>query len=316
VTKNVAGVGGWVFAGVLAASPAFAQAWVPPARQGSVTVAFQVIENTGHVLTDGSTVPQGRSRDASIYLETDYAVTDRFSVAAGVPFVFAKYVGPPPPPGVPEPPMLQPSDLCYCWQQGWADFAFTARYNLFNGPVALTTSVSYGLPSRDYAYVGEAVVGRNLRELRAAVDAGLRLDAISPRLAVQGRYSYAWVQQVLDVPNDRSNITAEALYGLTGKLQIRGGVSRQITHGGLRLGTQGPTLPSGYPWGEATTPELFAEHDRLLRDNYWHLGAGFTYSFSRTDVFVSYVEFIGGSDTHAGRAFTAGLSLPFGQPRP
>jgi len=167
--------------------------------------------------------------------------------------------------------MLQPSDLCYCWQQGWADFAFTARYNLFNGPVALTTSISYGLPSHDYAYVGEAVVGRNLRELRAAVDAGLRLDAISPRLAVQGRYSYAWVQQVLDVPNDRSNITAEALYGLTGKLQIRGGVSRQITHGGLRLGTQGPTLPSGYPWGEATTPELFAEHDRLLRDNYWHL---------------------------------------------
>ena len=311
MTKGVAGVGGRVLAGVLAASPALAQAWVPPARHGSVTVAFQWIENTGHVRTDGSTIPQGKSRNTSIYLEADYAITDRFSLAAGVPFVFAKYVGPPPPAGVPEPPMVQPVDSCYCWQQGWADFAFTARYNLINGPAALTPSVSYGLPSRDYAYVGEAVVGRNLRELRAAVDAGLRLDAISPRLAIQGRYSYAWVEQVLDVPNNRSNITAEAFLQLTEHLQIRGGVHRQVTHGGLRAGVDGPTLPDGHPWGEITTAGLFREHDRLMRDNSWRLGAGFSYGFSRLDVFASYLEFVGGSDTHAGRAFTTGISVPF-----
>jgi hypothetical protein len=300
----------------LAASPVFAQAWVPPARQGTVTVAFQVIENTGHLLTDGSTVPQGRSRDASVYLEADYAITDRFSVVAGVPFVFAKYLGPPPPPGIPEPPMVRDVDKCYCWQQAWADFGLTARYNLFNGAAALTPSVSYGLPSHDYAYRGEAVVGRHLKEIRLAVDAGLRLDAISPRLALQGRYSYAWVEQVLDVPNNRSNVTAEALFQATNRLQVRGGAYRQITHGGLRLGTEGPTLPDGYPWGEAATSELFAEHDRLLRDNYWHLGAGFSFSFAWADVFASYVEFVSGTDTHAGRAFTAGLSVPFGLPHP
>ena len=43
---------------------------------------------------------------------------------------------------------------------------------------------------------GEAVVGRNLREVRIAVDAGQRLDAISPKLSVQGRYSYAFVERV------------------------------------------------------------------------------------------------------------------------
>ncbi|HYR84162.1 MAG TPA: hypothetical protein VE422_08800, partial [Terriglobia bacterium] len=42
-----------------------------------------------------------------------------------------------------------------------------------------------------YEFRGEAVVGRNLKELQFAVDVGRRLDAISENLSVQGRYSYA-----------------------------------------------------------------------------------------------------------------------------
>lgn len=309
--KVVAVGGGCVLAGALAASSASAQAWVPPAGQGALTVAFQAIDNTGHILTDGSTLPQGKSRNASIYLEVDYALTDRLSVAAGIPFVFAKYLGPRPPAGVPEPPMVQPVDLCYCWQQGFQDFGFTARFNLLNDSTALTPSVSLGMPSHDYGYVGEAVVGRHLRELRVALDAGTRLDAISPRLAIQGRYAYAWVERVLDVPNDRSNLSAEVLFQWTEKLSVRGSVYRQITHGGLRAGALPPTPPDGVPWGEITTPELFREHDRLLRDNNWRLGAGASFDLPRAEVFASYIEFLGGSDTHAGRAFTVGFSIPF-----
>jgi len=29
------------------------------------------------------------------------------------------------------------------------------------------------------------------------------------------------------------------------------------------------------------------------------------------DVFVGYIAYVGGTDTHAGRAFTMGVSLPF-----
>ena len=84
------------------------------------------------------------------------------------------------------------------------------------------------------------------------------------------------------------------------------------TRGAPAAGAGDPACPAG----EATTPALFAEHDRLLRDNYWHLGAGFSFSFAWADVFASYVEFVGGTDTHAGRAFTTGLGVPFGRPRP
>ena len=74
----------------------------------------------------------------------------------------------------------------------------------------------------------------------------------------------------------------------------------QRTHGGLR-----------FP-ADVTTPELFRQHDRLLRDNNWRVGAGLSYSWPQLDVFASSIEYIAGANTHAGRVFTAGVSWPFG----
>jgi hypothetical protein len=248
-----------------------------------------------------------------VYVEGEYALTDRLSVSAGLPYVFAKYTATVPPlPPIPYPPV----DECHCWHGGLQDFGFTTRYNLVGGAFALTPSVSIVLPSRNYDYVGEAVVGRNLREVRIAIDAGHRLDAISPKLSVQGRYSYAFVERVIDIPNNRSNATVEGGFLLTRKLATRGLVSWQHTHGGLRFGSPTPsTLP--FP-GEVNTPERLAQHDRLLRDNYWHVGGGGSYSFPQFDVFASYVAFVGGTDTHAGNAVTVGISWPFqlGDARP
>lgn len=302
---------GLILAELMAAPTARAQAWASPAGTGSVTITFQSIDNTGHVQTDGSTLHAGKSRNHAIYLEGEYAVTDRFSVAAGIPFVFARYLGPRPPAGLPEPPMVRPVDTCYCWHMGWQDFAFVARTNLLSGAVGLTPSVFAGQPSHDYEYVGEAVIGRRLRELGVAADAGVRVDAISPRLALQGRYAYTWVERVLDIPNNRSNLSTEVLFQASDRLSVRASVHRQITHGGLRAGTTGPTLPDGYPWGEIRTAEQFREHDRLMRDNNWRVGTGLTFSWARVDLFASFLEFVGGTNTHAGRALTTGLVLRF-----
>ena len=296
----------WSLAAALPARTASAQAWVRPGGEGAVTVATQAIAHTGHILTDGSTQPVGKSRSAAIYVEVDYAVTERISVTAGIPFVFARFVGP-----APEGFRLQDVDACHCWQQGLQDFGFTARFNLLNGATAVTPSVAVGVPSHGYNYIGEAVVGRRLHELRLAIDAGTRLDAISPRLAVQGRYSYAIVERFLDVPNNRSNISAEVAFRVTEAWGVQGTVLRQLTHGGLRAGTLPPTPPDGYPWGEITTEALFHQHDRLMRDNSWRVGAATTFTLARAEIYVSHLEFVAGSDTHAGRALTAAFSVPF-----
>jgi hypothetical protein len=301
-----------------AAPPAWAQAWVPPAGLGSVTVATQTIHNTGHTDTDGVFTRIGRSVNTRIDLEADYAVTDRFSLSAGLPFVFARYVDALPygPPGVAVGDVpagsipFPPRDECRCWQSGWQDFGFTARYNVINQAFALTPSVTVGVPSHDYEYRGEAVVGQRLKELRLRVDAGQRLDAISPRLSVQGSYSYAFVERVLDdVPNNRSNAKIEGGFAISRRLAARGLLLWQHVHGGLRFG--GPDS-SALPFpGDVNTPERMFEHDRLLRDNNWRLGAGITYSMRQMDLFASYVEFVRGTDSHAGRALTAGVGWPF-----
>ena len=123
-------------------------------------------------------------------------------------------------------------------------------------------------------------MGQRLKELRISVDAGQRLDAISPRLSVQGRYSYAFVERVLDdVPNNRSNATVEGGFLITRRLAARGLFLWQRVHGGLRFGgSDSSALPFS---GDVHTPERMFEHDRLLRDNNWRLGAGITYSMGR-----------------------------------
>jgi hypothetical protein len=191
-------------------------------------------------------------------------------------------------------------DRCRCWHSGWQDFGFTARFNVANGIFALTPSLSAGIPSHDYNHRGEAVIGRHLKELRLALDAGRRLDVLSPRLAVEGRYSYAFVERVIGIPNNRSNAAAEMSFNVTSRLSTRGTLTWQRTHGGLRVGA-----------GEVNTDERWNEHDRLLRDNNWHVGGGVSYEFPRVDVFASYIAYVGGTDTHAGRAVTAGVSWPF-----
>lgn len=273
--------------------PAFAQAWVPPAGAGSITLLTQYIDNTGHRLDDGSLIADGKSNDVALYLEAEYAPAERLSLSVGIPYVFARYVGP-------GPSLANlPVDSCRCWHSGWQDFGFTVRVNLLSGSVALTPSVSYGVPSHAYNYEGEAVLGRRLQELRLGVDAGARLDRISPRLSLQGRYAYAFVEKVLDVPNNRSNISIEPAFQATRHFAVRGLLMFQHTHGGLRV-------PA-----DIMAPELFRQHDRMLRDNNWRIGVGASYSWSRLDVFGSYVEYVDGTNTHAGRAFTAGVSWPF-----
>jgi hypothetical protein len=284
-------------------------AFTPPAGSGTISVSFQAIKHTGHRLTDGSYFDSGRSKTAAATADVEYGITRRWSVAFTLPYVFARYTGTDVPP---DPLPFLPVDSCHCWQSGWQDFGFMTRFNMvdtFDHVLVITPFLSAGTPANDYAYQGEAVIGRHLNELRVGTDASYRVDAISHRLTVSGRYTYTFVEEVIGVSTNRSNVRASADVRVARALSVGGFAAWQRLHGGLRTGSFPPSdLPIP---GEINTLERLLEHDRLLRDNNFHLGANVSYGFRHADVFGSFIGFVSGTDTHAGHAGIVGVSVPF-----
>jgi hypothetical protein len=281
-----------------------AQAFTAPEGVGAVTVSWQWVDNTGHRMSDGFLLARGESVTTSVLAEVEYAVTDRLAAGIGLPYVFARYSG-----ALPSFSRL-PRDECRCWHSSFQDVSLSARYRFGDDVWAVTPLVAYGVPSHSYPYAGEAVVGRNLKELRVGVSAGLRLVDLLPKATIQGTYSFARVERVFDdIDIDRSNAFIDFGYALTSRLYLRGGGIFQRTHGGLRAGSV-----TGNPFplpGELNTPERFAQRDRLQRSNYWHLSGGMSFDAGPVDLFAAYTKYVWGRDTHNGQAFTAGTTWYF-----
>jgi hypothetical protein len=286
-----------------APSPLAGQAFTLPQGVGAVTLFWQYIDNTGHRLSDGFLREAGQSVTTSVDFELDYGVTDRLDVTFGIPYVWAKYTGSlPPPSGL-------PVDSCQCWHSSFQDFSLSARYRFGDDPWAATPVVRYVRPSHDYNFVGEAAVGRDLEEFQIGLAAGARLAGFLPRASVHAGYTYSFVEEVLDIKNDRANAFFQLGYSVTNRLFVHADGTWQKTHGGLRIGSV-TGVPFPIP-GEFTTPEKFAQRDRLTRSNYWHVGGGVSYSAGPVDVFAAYSKYVSGTDTHNGQAYTVGATWYF-----
>lgn len=285
---------------------ASAQARTYPTGVGSLSLGYQRIGNTGHRLSDGFLLVSGQSRSQALMAEITYGISDRLTVAAGLPFVAARYTS-----ADETPFQFLPVDADRRWHGGFQDAVLAARYQLIaRGPFALAPGLTLLLPSHAYDYRGEAVVGRRLRELQLGLSVARTLEEISPRLDIAASYGYAVVEKAaVAIPNNRSNVSLGFGFLLTTKLQVTGATRWQRTHGGLRMGSF--TGPLRLP-GEVDTVDRIVEHDRLLRDNYVHLEGGLTYSIAAVDVSASYLHYLSGTDTHAGRALTFGATWFFG----
>lgn len=288
-----------------APSSAYGQAFTAPEGVGQVTLAWQVVDNIGHRFTDGLFLRGGDSVTMSALFEIDYAITDRLGVTGGIPYVFAKYTGA-------QPPFSRlPVDTCACWHSSFQDVSLSARYRFGTDTWALTPLASYGQPSHDYPFQGEAVVGRNLKELRVGVSAGLRLVNLLPKASIQGTYTYGFVERPLsDVDVDRSNGSIDFGYALTDRLFLRGSGIWQYTHGGLRAGSSSGD-PFPLPGELSRNSETFAQRDRIQKSNYWHLAGGVSFDAGAVDLFAGYTKYVWGSDTHNGHAFTFGSTWYF-----
>jgi hypothetical protein len=284
----------------LSPAAAAAQAFTPPPQVGSVTFGWQWVDNTGHILSDGTFLPRGQSVTTSAMVEVEYGVTDRIAATASVPYVFARYTGL-------NPPISQlERDNCRCWHSSFQDLSISGRYRFGDEFWALTPSVRYTMPTHDYPYRGEAVVGPNLKQILLGVTAAWRLAPLLPKASIQGGYTFAFTEKVNDLvrPN-RSNVSFSFGYSLTRALYVHGGALYQTMHDGLTIAE----IPQ-------TAPALLAEGDRLLKMRYWHVTGGVSYSAGFADLFFSVQPYVWGRDTHDGIAYTLGSTWYFDFSRP
>jgi hypothetical protein len=273
---------------------AAAQAFTPPPRVGSVTLAWQWVDNTGHLLTDGTFLPGGNSVTTSLLAEIDFGVTDRLAATASVPFVFARYTGQNAPFSGLE------SDACRCWHQSFQDFSMGARYRFGDEFWAVTPQLRYVQPTHDYPYHGEAVVGPNLWQMLLSVNGALRTPAL-PKASIQAGYTYTLAETTVDgLRPNRSNVSMSFGYALTRSLYVHGGALAQKNHTGLTA------------FGVFTAPpDQRAQADRLLKMRFWHVTGGVSYSTPFADLFFSVEPYVWGRDTHDGIAYTVGSTWYF-----
>ena len=282
------------------AQPAAAQAWAPRARQGSVTFVTQMIDHVGRIDGDHRLKCCGTT-NLGIGVDVDYGLTNRWSLSASVPYVFAKYRGERPF-GLAAFLPYAPVDSCHCRHSAVQDLQFGSHYHLLRDrrSLSLMTSASVGIPTHNYDYAGEAVVGFGLTELALAADAGQQLDFLAPGLSVDGHYGYTIAEQAIGISHNRSNARVQAGYALPKRIAGHAILSWQRTHGGLR-----------FPIDIEPFPERYTEFHRLLQDNYFQAGAGVSYAWHDWDLSLSFLRTVSGTNTHDVHIYTVTAGRPF-----
>ena len=290
-----------IIAGLLAAAaPVFAQAWLPPKGEASVFFGYQFLYSREHLLEDGSRLAiRGQVRTSTLTADLGYAVSDRVSLRVGLPYVIGRYSG-----DRGHPTYID--DKSY--HGNFQDFRFEARFNAVRAPLVVTPFAGVVWPSHDYEFFGHAAPGRRLREGLVGVNLARRLDPVLPNAYVHARYAHSFVQRVLGIHHDRSDVDLELGYFATPTLTLRTFGAWEFPHGGIQDPSQILAPPRG-----TGTPEIFIHHDQITAEGHFNLGFGTAYAATRNvDVFLSAIRTLSGKNAHAiDVAVLAGVAVSF-----
>jgi hypothetical protein len=280
----------------LAAATVSAQAWLPPKGEAWFSLTYGNLYVHDHFFSAGERVQQGDIRTNSMLANLGYSITDRLGVVVNVPYVASTYSGK----NAHQVPIDDGTS-----HGTFTDFHLEARYNAVKAPVVLTPFVGVILPSHQYEYFGHAINGFDLKQLLVGAGFGRRLDPVLPNAYIQGRYSYAFVERVMDISHNRSNLDLQIAYFVTPSLQVMVFGMGQWTYGGLVL-DKAIIVAS---WTAAD----FHRHAQASRSELLGIGGGVDYQLTNwIDLSATYMTTPAGKNDHAiNSLFTIGVTLGF-----
>ena len=282
------------------ATTAHAQAFLPAQGEGAVSFLFQDQFYRYHFARK-EPVDGGQIYSKTMLFDVTYGITDKVAVTLGLPVVVTRYNGPSPHP-LPDFSGPNPIDDG-TWHATTQDFRLDVRYNvtrnLFGRGIVLTPFVGSVMPSHEYPYFVHSGFGRNLREIQIGASVAKLFERGIPGLLLQGRYGYGFVEEVADIPHNRSVGSIEAAYFITPRLRALGMASGQITHGGIDF--------FGAASRAALPTSVFVRHDQIQRENMLTIAGGASYSITDSiDIFGSLAHTV---EQRNGHGLTRGISL-------
>lgn len=280
-----------------AVADARAQALLPAKGEGYASFLYSNVYMNRHLLPVQE-ADIGEIDSNSLLFDATYGLSDRVAVSIGLPLVISRYQGVNP--HQPDnPDRLDDGD----WHATFQDVRFAVRYNVIRGAAAVTPFIGTSVPSHAYEYWAHAAPGRRLREIHAGVAAAKLLDDVVPGLFLQGRYSFAVAERVLDIRPRRSNLDVELGYFLSPEVRVFGMASAQKAHSGIDL----------FPGGVGLTVLQRQHHDQLGRDEFVNVGGGTSVSLNETlDLFGAFMKQIAGRNGHKiNRAVSVGVTWSF-----
>lgn len=273
----------------------FAQAWVPPKGEGSVSLAAQQLNVKKH--RAGTTITDAGHINTGVLLaDMTYGLTDKFAVDLAVPYVVTKYSG--------AKPHQNTNIDDGAFHNSFTDFRMSVRYNLTRKGAVITPYVGSVVPSHDYAFYGHSAFGEQLNELQVGTFVAKLFTSGVPGMFVSSRIAYGFVEKVLDISHNRSMADLEVGYFVTPSFRAFGMANAQRTHGGIDFPINGQA---------GLKPVFVPVHDVIQRVNYLNLGGGFAYSLTDSlDMFASFSREATGRNGHVlNRGITLGASWSF-----
>ncbi|MDX1498313.1 MAG: hypothetical protein R3176_00350 [Woeseiaceae bacterium] len=250
--------------------------------------------------------------DAHVYmLSGSYALTDRLTAFASLPWIQKRHTGALPHNARVDFQEFEPPDLRVVddgsYHGGWQDLYVGLQYLVRDKRLKLSPFISYGRPVNDYPFYGHAAIGRNLWHV--PVGLAWSFTPYFDDWYLEGDVAYIFTEKTLGHNVSHWLVNFRAGYFVHPRFAPKLFVS-------VKHGTKGLDWPDDFDLANLDSAEFYY-HDRTIKHNWVNAGVGFDFIVTdRYQVTGTWFKMVDPEQVNiVDRAWTLGVTRFFSRGR-
>lgn len=275
---------------------------------GSLRFEYQYIR-TGAFDSSIGDIDIGNTDAHAWYLAGEYALTDKWTIGASLPYISKRHTGALPHNAVLDFQNYQPPDLRVAddgeYHGGLEDLFVGAQYRAIDGPAfTLSPFIAYGLPASNYPFYAHAAVGRNIWHL--PVGTAFSITPYFSDFLFTGDFAYVFTEKSLGVDISHWLVNLNASYYITPRFAPK-------IFANIKYGTKGLAFPDDFDVTNLDT-EAWYFHDRTIKHNFINAGIGFDWIIGDDYLLaMTYFKMVRPDQVNiVDRAWSIGITRNFG----